>query len=430
MRYRNKLPTLTTANGLYKSTDVNGNIVNNVTTNEILSKGSETMVDVVIPNFARRRDAGEVFNNPVYHTWYSEERTVGTEKKKFTAYPLNVEEHTGRNMSVYRRSGGAWNNGDSPLVFENWDDEYSSMIDTVRVKALAGIDRTPYRFLEDVAESRKTLQFLKAPLKQSQVLATLLDKTTRVTYSRMLPFLGRRGYPRTKAELWAVAFSRSWLELRYQFRPILVSILGVFEQANAAYATSKTNRARSSSSLDKVFSGSKSLTKTTSGYQYGFAQILKRHLVVSAGVLYEDLSPYSHDNFLWNNGLRVKDIPRTAWALMPYTFVLDRFIDIGTSISALVNLGDPTIRILAAWDRVLDTRSETWKHTSYTPASGWTVTSWTPSEDTVTQKYHNRTPWAPSLYDLSPIVAESVETETIADILTIVINKLSRARNL
>jgi hypothetical protein len=94
----------------------------------------------------------------------------------------------------------------------------------------------------------------------------------------------------------------------------------------------------------------KQLTETLK-YEYDqpdgkYSLVDDRMLEVSCSILYENSRV---DNAtLKKYGLRIKDASKTAWQLVPLSFMVDRVSNISQAISAISNLNDPGLRILAA----------------------------------------------------------------------------------
>jgi hypothetical protein len=119
---------------------------------------------------------------------------------------------------------------------------------------------------------------------------------------------------------------------------------------------------------------------------------------VRAGILFEVDNPV--ESVWYKYGLRLKDIPETAWNLLPLSFMVDHFINISQTIRGITNLTDPSVKNLAAW---ITTKSNTVKTTSMTALneSGYT-SSVTPDliyEKTFT---YSREVWMPGLEHTVP----------------------------
>lgn len=67
----------------------------------------------------------------------------------------------------------------------------------------------------------------------------------------------------------------------------------------------------------------------------------------SAGVIYEIKSQTTSQNISRILGIRARDIPATLWEIVPYSFVVDWFVNVGTWLNAVVP--DPNVTVLGNW---------------------------------------------------------------------------------
>jgi hypothetical protein len=73
-------------------------------------------------------------------------------------------------------------------------------------------------------------------------------------------------------------------------------------------------------------------------------------LEVRAGIRYEVLNaPRDWRRYLALYGVRARDLPTTAWQLLPLSFMVDRVVDISSMIAAGTNLLSPNIKVRSAW---------------------------------------------------------------------------------
>jgi hypothetical protein len=172
--------------------------------------------------------------------------------------------------------------------------------------ALAGVQKPDMQGLVSLAEIGKTVAMLSNPMRG---IRELLLKGSRKgkgdTYQRL---------------------QDSYLEYRYGWRPLMYDVESIVKALHHKYNQRLTSRATrtASDSASLVTSGSSggvsiSLNVSTS-YEY----------TVRAGVLYEHT--LASDN-AW--GTRLSDIPSAAWELVPFSFVVDWFVNVGDYISAL-----------------------------------------------------------------------------------------------
>lgn len=120
-------------------------------------------------------------------------------------------------------------------------------------------------------------------------------------------------------------------------------------------------------------------------------------------------------------GLRLKDVPEGIWAVVPYSFMIDRAIDISSSIRALTNLLDPSVRILAGWV-VEHNESKTSSQLLTVTHSVYTYEIGADSQEQGSFAY-TRTPWVPTVFDAIPEfdISGLVDDVTkVADLLALV----------
>lgn len=151
----------------------------------------------------------------------------------------------------------------------------------------------------------------------------------------------------------------------------------------------------------------------------------------SAGILYSVSNPLQ--GFRFKYGLRNKDIPVTIWAVVPYSFMIDRVFHISAALRAVTNLADPDVHILAAWSRSKIEDEETLSFDS-----NWTYPNSVPGVATVYvegSKHKNKTfsytrdVWKPTVADAIPpaTYAKFVDSFTkLADITAITHTLLSK----
>lgn len=88
-----------------------------------------------------------------------------------------------------------------------------------------------------------------------------------------------------------------------------------------------------------------------------------------AGVLYSPDISIAQDT-----GFDAKHLPSTAWELIPYSFIVDRFLNIGDYLTGLIQF--LTVEPLASWCTLRRTQQTTlaWGSCSATPYTGYTPT--------------------------------------------------------
>jgi hypothetical protein len=113
------------------------------------------------------------------------------------------------------------------------------------------------------------------------------------------------------------------------------------------------------------------------------------------------------------------------WAVMPYSFVIDRFLNVSNFIRGAENLLDPNVEILGAWvttkkERTVSTGVRTIVESGYT--------STIVPDDIVDKTFdYNRSVWNPSVVDIIPPLnlRGLVDTATkTADLCALIVQNL------
>ena len=115
-----------------------------------------------------------------------------------------------------------------------------------------------------------------------------------------------------------------------------------------------------------------------------------------ATILYEVSNPL--EDWKFQLGLRVKDIPSTTWQLLPLSFMVDRLYNISNVIKGAINFLDPQLSFLAA-----SVTRRTTKYSSFTVTDQvnqtW-LTALTPDTWTRSRFRYERTVWNPRPIDV------------------------------
>jgi len=345
------------------------------------------MVDVVSSNFKSRIASGEVINNPCV-------LSVGewTEVRGDYFASQNNGSHTYHsggdgNIINYLSSVGIV--GTEPSL----DDPTSDLIKKARLHAIANIDKTPHSFGEDVGELRQTLRFMRNPLASLASLSKAFKRDRVVRERKILSDARRRKAKITRHKAQAQALSESWVTYRFAFSPLVRSL------SDLAVALGEKPYVRPDRRTARGYDNhteEEAITSVSVGHT--FDNSVSLDVQVRAGILYEITSPYS--SVASKYGLRIKDVPHTIWQLLPYSFMVDRIVDISSVIRGLTNLSDPRLHILAAWVTTHKEHLQTWRVVSQTSGS-YTITM-SPSGWDRKDFSYIRTPWSVSVGDLTP----------------------------
>jgi len=251
---------------------------------------------------------------------------------------------------------------------------------------LSNIDNTPYQFGEDIGEIRETLRFLKNPISSLVELSTSFRRTYKNN--------------RLKYRDISIAHANAYLQYRFALRPLLRSSSDALNAIAGGVSKVPLRRSANGFSND-TWSGEtqiKYIGDPALNPWKRYSLLRNQETQIHATILYEFSNPVTG----WRReaGLRAKDIPHTIWQLMPYSFVIDRAIDISSAIAGLVNLSSPSLTILAGSVATRDTVSEETSFTGrrYDP---WTF-SISPSIHKKEVFTYDRVEWSPSAADLIP----------------------------
>jgi len=364
------------------------------------------MDDVVSSNFRKRIGSGEIINHPMFKAIDTRVASGGSYRSVLSDSSEVRLAGTG-SVTEWAMTRGAF----QPIVIDTSVD--TSPRESAMLRAIAAIDSTPYAYSEDVFELTKTLEFLRSPFSAIRRLA----KDFRRSRDRKISVHGT-----------ANAIASTWLEYRFGFMPLAITssnLLKQFSEGVTARATSEFRRkrrtARATGSSGYQRSGTSFQNYGSSTRTFDWTYVGNHNWRV--GILYEVSNPINELHEL--SGLRFKELPRTAWNLVPYTWLVDRFLNVSDAIQAITNLSDPNVNILAAWIRGLGSIRETYRWVGAT-ATGQTITL---SGDTVVNTYTHsaRNPWYPTVRDAVPHIAlPRNELITAADTLALVTQLFTR----
>lgn len=295
---------------------------------------AEAMNDVVTPGFKVIQKRGGIVNNPMsYSRIDNTVPQIVTLKFRAPNDPAYTEmkgDYFGRAMLTAAR-GITF--GD-PFVFDNLERQ-------VKLQAIANMDRAEAEMAEDIAELRSLIATIRHPL-----------DTVRPHFKKYRRIRDR--YMRTGMTL-ANAHAQAWLAVRYGIMPSLQSIkTAVKVTANWNKKRTHLDRQTARSSTTRMrdivqeFPDYTNAEATTKGYS-----VQSTVQTVRAGIIYS-VRPLVVPGAAEKIGMRLKDLPVTAWNLVPYSWLVDQFVNVSSFIDALVNMSDPSIII---WSGFCTTRT-------------------------------------------------------------------------
>jgi hypothetical protein len=294
---------------------------------------TETMWDVVTPDFYRRRSQGKIINNYLDKTTVVEVEALGT-------FDWDLIQYTDQNCPPVTRL-------------------YTGSRDHGTVRSTAVVPTTSYLappLLEDsdVRDIAVTNAFAKQKVNETMILATLGELGETITSLRSIFSRAIRIFMAVKRlnlkalgkELSPKELQNRYMEARYALRPLVYDVNQTLAAFNADRAGKRmTTRGFSSDSTASTRAGY--VVRDDTYVKILTDQSVSRTITARAGVL-STIKKVSH---LQNWG--ADQILSSAWELVPLSFVCDWFFNVGKTIAAL----SPTcgLQQLASWVVVEDT---------------------------------------------------------------------------
>jgi len=316
------------------------------------------MTDVVTPGFHRKIRDGAIINNPCIYT----KSTVSTNGTGLGTYKSGSYDYTISGPLTWFRAGQVWPSV-LPLTVE-------ASKEASRFYALSSIDNTPYQFGEDIGEIAETIRFLKNPLGSLRNVANSIRDLKYKTY-----------YKRRKTSKYlqldgedkrlAYALAEAWAEYRFAAAPLVRSIHDGYEALKLPRGEDPKVDRKSARGFSE---GSDENMETYDTYDSGTTYRWEKSSSLSrryhSTILYEVTNPVY--DWRYRMGLREKDLAETFWQLVPYSFMVDRVVNVSRSIRGLMNLADPQIRFLAASTTLKETSINSFRLTEESRAS-WDI---------------------------------------------------------
>lgn len=299
---------------------------------------SSTINDVVTADFRKRIRNGEIINNPFNksdtETYYP---PAAAHDRSFTMTDgVAPRGWVGTVVSGDIAMADTYCIGTSVPGFSSAVvAERSRVIDLAVVKAHANIDTSEMLALATLAESRKTVDFFANSLMKLLKIIRAVRKLDALALKRQF----------SKKEL-----ANMYMELRYAIRPLFYDVNGLLDSLEAEVRSydRKTFRGYASGSVK----ANDSVPDTPVGWELKATIARNCTYTVSAraGVL-------CSTNVTNAQIFGIDRIAETAWELVPFSFIVDWFLNVGTAIAALTPNAGVVQR--ASWVTVKEEITET-----------------------------------------------------------------------
>jgi len=388
---------------------------------------SASIEDVNTPDYYRKAARGEIVNSSCVRV--KDKVVCGGGSYTATHTQLDRTYTTiGGSITLYESGltgtiGEMTLNRATPILDESYHDRKA------KIQAIRNMDPTPYAFMEDAAEIRETLRFLKSPAAALLKLARRYRRDARLEWRSIL-----KGKQTSKVRLSNKALARKvadtsqdisdvWLAYRFAATPLVRSLMDGFDALNVYTPRVDPRQTARGRSVEE--------NRTLEDVKVVLAPVVydmytrrSAHTYTArAGILYEVTNPLQSG---WARaGFRIRDVPETIWAVMPFSFMVDRVLDLTSMIRGLTNLVDPTLRVRAAFlsksrssSVTLTFREEIWTNGMYIVVVD--------GDDYLTvSKQYERDPWTPLLSDTDPVFDMRglvKDATSVADLLTLAIS--------
>lgn len=338
-------------------------LVNTVTRTALT--GSQRMSDVVTPRFKECIKQGIMIENPMSSSATSHFAVFGD-----LTFVWNQRSNAGYYCTDHHT--GILDGLDTPGAFPQIDGlppngVPQGTIDAAINAAYANAYSGTAQLLVDLLEAKETLGMLKAPLGAARELLKK-SKKLRSSDARVQALIAKgkafvpkkdkfgKRFPDRLTALDAIDLAGGlWLEWRYGWNPLMMSISDTLKGFNEEKTKSKRYTGRGS----EAYHVAKTATRSAIWYPYTNGAITTTYTTdvvidarVRAGVIVQGDASFAH-----SMGLEASAIPTAAWEIVPYSFVVDWFTRVGDYIQA--HSPTPGFKKLTSWVTVQCERTTT-----------------------------------------------------------------------
>lgn len=282
------------------------------------------MVDTVTPNYRKRSRDGEILNNPLWKVSYQRDEKpsnvhgTGPGAGSCTYWEVNCKPAAGFVYDKYASPQAAVN----ALC-----DQYSSDSEIAQVKAWSNIDVSEMQAWASAGEFPETVRMIIDLLKQAIKLTIAAKRGDVKTIAKEFKKLKKFD---THAD--------TWLMWRYGIRPLVGEITALLKILDAQPIKGKRQTYRGKLVNETIDATKmKHVNWSAGGAGWDFKISTKEYSTFRAGVMVQI------ENSI-NSGLAMLGIDNpleAIWELIPFSFIIDWFFNVGDIIAAAV--GNPSL---------------------------------------------------------------------------------------
>jgi hypothetical protein len=218
------------------------------------------------------------------------------------------------------------------ISFPPWADHVEQL---ALQKAQAKLGQSDLDLGENLGEIRETIEMLKNPLKDLRRFLWSDRRRNLRLLKRLLSYRKTGRYAGKTGKAAAKAAASTWLELRYGFRPLIMLLGDLIEQAqdqmNQTFDPDKIRSVRAAvdgGNKKSLSSGTFGLGGTTLVYD----KVTDDKVIGTASIQYRQSVPLTA---LQSLGLSPRHWPEIAWELTKLSHVWDWFITIGPWLGSI-----------------------------------------------------------------------------------------------
>lgn len=315
---------------------------------------TRSMSDYVTPDFAKRAREGEIINFPMNST-----RTVRAWRGDFCQVEAT---YTANGYRTHQH----WTNWGVAIKEHNGLPALTDLKLEAITASWSKVNAPAWWAGVDLGELGETVALLMSPMREASRI--LLDEFGRARSGRAIRRQMGRSVP--VASMAATAYLAWHLGLA----PLFGSINDALKLLRKEFLERHTVRS-TARRVDQVTAPYNTAPFTAGGQvnNWNGTLVTERSAVCRAGVMYVP-TPSIRGDF----GLEWNDLLPTVWELIPFSFIVDRFINIGNFIQALTAY--LTVKPLASWcvTKAITTTHVDWDRCSSTLVSGYSAPSSVP----------------------------------------------------
>lgn len=308
------------------------------------------MVDVVTPRFRRRRNRGEIVNNPMWKVTYQR-----AEKPTIVSGTGGGNPCSSWKLGWIPSVGVVFDTSNPAKAVDDLCAPYSSESEIAQTKAWANISVSEMQAWASLGEFPETVKMIADILKTVYRAFFAVKRGDVGNLRKELKAI--KDMPKHAADLWLM-----W---RYGVRPLIGEVQALLKILSMKPVTGKRSTFRGKYLVD----GSNTLTETFShaswsggGAGWDFKTTTVESRVFRAGVMVQIEQDINSAAAI----LGLDDPIVGAYELIPCSFILDWFINVGDTIAAIT--GNPSLSPVCSWVSEQITNSTTcknWGHSNF-----------------------------------------------------------------